>query len=198
MKKMINSAKFFCTFTKVLRVAFMIAAWICGVVAALVWLLPESAFVYDTETITFGSVSITLIPDGTVDLALLRGKLSAMLLVCTIVFVFTCMVLRVLRHILEPMEQGQPFGDAVVPNLKKLAWLSLIGGGIFEIVKLVMLALILGSRDLMAFFNPAVVQSVEVQYEMNLWFVAVFILLMLMSHIFAYGQQLQQLSDETL
>jgi hypothetical protein len=96
------------------------------------------------------------------------------------------------------MEQGQPFGDAVVPNLKKLAWLSLIGGGIFEIVKLVMLALILGSRDLMAFFNPAVVQSVEVQYEMNLWFVAVFILLMLMSHIFAYGQQLQQLSDETL
>ena len=56
----------------------------------------------------------------------------------------------------------------------------------------------LHGRDLAQYFNSAIVKNITVEYELNMWFIAGFVLLMLMSHVFAYGQQLQQLSDETL
>lgn len=198
MDKMINSARFFYTGSKVARGILNAAAWICGVVAVLVWILPGSAFLSSTETLTFGPLSLVMHPGEMADLSLVRLKLSGMLAVCTIVLAFVCRVLRVICEILEPMQEGRPFGDDVAPRMKKLAWLCLIGGGIAEIAKMLIVGMTLGGRDLMQYFNPALVQSVELQLELNLWFVGAFILLMLMSHIFAYGQQLQQLSDETL
>lgn len=42
------------------------------------------------------------------------------------------------------------------------------------------------------------IQSVNFTYRVNLWFLAGFFLLLLISHIFRYGSELQQLSDETL
>ena len=198
MDKMVNSAKFFYTGTKVARGIMNAAAWICGVVAVLVWFLPESAFFNGTETLTFGPVEIMLCPDGMLAPVWVRSKLSGMLAVCTLVFVFACKVLRVMQQILEPVQQGRPFGDDMAANIQKLAWLTLIGGGIAEIGKLAVIALSLGNRDLMGYFNASVVQSVRIRYELDLWFVVLFIFLMLMRHIFTYGQQLQQLSDETL
>ena len=44
MEKLINSSKFFHTVVKVMGKFFNIGAWICGVVAILVWFLPMSAF----------------------------------------------------------------------------------------------------------------------------------------------------------
>ncbi len=198
MDKMIKSAGFFYTVTKVSRGIMRVAAWICAVVAGLVWVFPESAFLNGTETLSFGPVSLTLIPDGMLAPVWMRSKLFAVLLLCVIAFVFAMKVLAVLQDILEPMRQGRPFEDRVAADFRKLAWLSLIGGGISEAVRLAVLALSLGNRDLMGYFNPETVQRVQLNYELNLWFVGVFILLMLMGHIFAYGQQLQQLSDETV
>ena len=42
------------------------------------------------------------------------------------------------------------------------------------------------------------IRSVTVNYTFDLGFVIVFFVLLLMSYIFSYGAQLQQLSDETL
>lgn len=198
MEKMQNTAKFFYTGSKVAHGIFNAAAWICGVVAVLVWFLPESAFWNGTESLSFGPVTITKIPDGMLAPIWVRAGIFEQLLLSFIVLFFACKMLRVIQNILEPMTQGQPFMDTVANNLKRLAWLCLIGGAVSECAKLAGIALTLGQNDLMMYFNPDVVQSVELNYELNLWFLPVFVLLMLMGHVFEYGQQLQQLSDETL
>ena len=198
MEKMINSAKFFHTGTKVAHGIFNAAAWICGVVSVLVWFLPESAFFYGTESIHLGPVTVTLIPDGMLAPILVRTGIFEEVLLCFIVLVFACRMLRIIQNILEPMTQGLPFTDTVAPNLKKLAWLCLIGGIVSELAQIASNALIFSQRELMHYFNPKLVQQVEVEYQLDMWFLPAFILLMLMSHVFAYGQQLQQLSDETL
>ena len=198
MNKMINSAKFFHTGTKVIYGIFNAAAWICGVVAVLIWFLPEETFWNATETLSFGPVAVTLKGDGMLAPEWVRLGAFEEVLLCFIVLFFACRVLLVIRGILEPMTLGQPFVDSVAPNLRKLAWLCLIGGAVSEIAKTAYMALLFGQRDLMHYFNPQIVEGVEVSYELNMWFLPVFVLLMLMSHVFAYGQQLQQLSDETL
>ena len=120
------------------------------------------------------------------------------MLLAFIILFFSCRALRILEQILHPMTLGHPFDGSFAPTLKKLAWLCLIGGGIYEIGGLAHQALVLHGRDLAQYFNSAVVKNITVEHELNMWFIAGFVLLMLMSHVFAYGQQLQQLSDETL
>lgn len=198
MDKMINSAKFFHTGAKVAYGIFNAAAWICAVVAVLIWLLPESAFLGGTESFSLGIVTIELVPDGMLAPIWVRVTAFESVLLAFIMLFVGCRALRIIQQILQPMTLGQPFDGSVAPNLKKLAWLCLIGGGIAEIGGLAYQVLVLGNRDLMHYFNPTIVKSITVDTEPDLWFVGGFVLLMLMSHVFAYGQQLQQLSDETL
>ena len=198
MEKMINGAKFFHTFVRVSCTIFNIFAWICGVAAVLVWFVPKNAFLGGKEMLSFGPVTITRNTDGVLAPEWVRLTAFEMLLLACIVLVFVCFALRVVRRILEPMSQGQPFKENVADDINKLAWICLIAGLVTEIAKTVGIALHLGQQDLMVYFNPAMVSNVEVGYSFSTWYIWVFALLMLMSHVFRYGQQLQQLSDETL
>lgn len=198
MNKMINSAKFFHIGCKVAHGIFNAAAWICGVVAALIWFLPEDAFLNGTESLSFGPVTVVLKADGMLAPIWVRTGIFEQLLLALIVLIFSCKVLKIMQNILEPMTQGQPFMETVGANLRKLAWFCLIGGFISEVATILGNALAFSQRELMHYFNPELVQSIEIDYQLNMWFLPAFILLMLMSHVFTYGQQLQQLSDETL
>ena len=42
--------------------------------------------------------------------------------------------IRFLRKILSPVKEGRPFDADVVLNLKKLAWVILIGGGVIHVL----------------------------------------------------------------
>lgn len=198
MNKMNNSAKFFHTLVKVMRGIFNAAAWICGVVAVLVWFFPKSAFTGGEETLSFGPVIITRITDGVLAPEWVRFQVFETVLLACATLVFVCFVLRILQRILEPMSQGQPFQENVSEDIKKLAWICLIGGCVMEFVKIVSIALSLGQQDLMVYFNPELVAKVELEYSFDTWFIWGFALLMLLSHVFRYGQQLQQLENETL
>ena len=52
--------------------------------------------------------------------------------------------------------------------------------------------------NLMQIFNPSVVTGIDLQYSYDISFIAVAFVLFLLAKVFAYGAQLQQLSDETL
>ena len=198
MEKLINSSKFFHTLVKVMGRFFNIGAWICGVVAVLVWFLPMSAFENVEETLSFGPVTITRITDGVLAPEWVRLGVFEVVLLAFVGLVVGYLILRVLERILQPMSQGQPFSENVALDIKKLAWISLIGGFVLEVAKIVGIALTFGRQDLMVYFNPAMVSKVELKYTLNVWFIWLFALLMLMSYVFDYGRQLQQLSDETL
>lgn len=198
MEKLINSSKFFHTLVKVMGRFFNIGAWICGVVAVLVWFLPMSAFENVEETLSFGPVTITRITDGVLAPEWVRLGVFEVVLLAFVGLLVGYLILRVLERILQPMSQGQPFSENVALDIKKLAWISLIGGFVLEVAKIVGIALTFGRQDLMVYFNPAMVSKVELKYTLNVWFIWLFALLILMSYVFDYGRQLQQLSDETL
>lgn len=103
-----------------------------------------------------------------------------------------------IREILKPMTEGKPFDSAVSANLKKLARLSISIGILYNII-------ILGEQIMMIFvYNlPELLISekithVSAMFNADLSFLIYWAIFTLLSYVFQYGQQLQQLSDETL
>ena len=106
--------------------------------------------------------------------------------------------LGVVRSILAPMKQGQPFCQSVCDDLKKLGVVSIVLGVIANIgaaAEALSMMRIYGLVDLV---GGEVIRSVRVNVEFDLTFLAVFFVLMLVRYIFQYGVELQHLSDETL
>ena len=103
-----------------------------------------------------------------------------------------------IREILLPMKEEKPFDSIVSTNLKKLARLSIVIGILYNIIIL--------SEQIMTFFVydlPSLLVSEKIAhvgglFEVDLSFLIYWAILMLLSYVFRYGEQLQQLSDETL
>lgn len=182
--------------------ALYIGAFLLTVIFALVAIgclfAPESFFHGGAESIAIGPLTITIKPDGMLAPIWVRLDTFWPILGYAILAFFICRLLRVLDRILEPMSLGRPFDPGVAPSLKKLAWFSLIGGIIYEFCTNIWPAIVLKQWNLETFFNMELIQEVSLDHSLNLWFLPIFLFLMLMSHVFRYGQQLQKLEDETL
>ena len=114
----------------------------------------------------------------------------------------TCLIYRVfiksIRQIIMPMKEGLPFQGIVSENLKKLAVYTVILGIVSNIMDCVNLALTLHCYDLTRILINKSISHVTVMHEFDLSFLALGAVLLLLSYVFRYGEELQQLSDETL
>lgn len=198
MKKMINTARN-------LDIMAKAAYWVCvagtailSIAAIVVMFLDDTLFWNATTSLSMGLVNLELISDGMPAPDAVRSNFISGLLVCVIVLIFTCMVIRVIRNILEPMSQGKPFTSSVSKNLHKLAVIFLLAGAFSEISFVILTMLTYNNFHMEDLFNSNLVSGITVEYTIDLWFVVVFIILQLMSYVFKYGEELQQLSDETL
>lgn len=106
--------------------------------------------------------------------------------------------IHLLRGILKPMKQGQPFQSTIGTNLKKLGWLSLVGGGVLSALQLAMARLVVHGYDLKHLLVNDKISDVTCKFTFDAGFLLVAAVCFLLSYIFTYGAQLQQLSDETL
>lgn len=116
-------------------------------------------------------------------------------LVC-IVFALFCV--KCVREILKPMTQGEPFHSTVSANLKKLAKYSLISGLTANLIKILNATLAVASYDLTSVLLSDKITHISFNVPFDADFLVVGAVLLLASYIFRYGEQLQQLSDETL
>ena len=112
--------------------------------------------------------------------------------------VFSCYAIRVLKQIFHPMSQGLPFTGSVSRSIRKIAWVQLIYGIIGIVLQMITNIIFYKSLDIASLFNPEKVTSCSLSIVSDGSFLVWFVLLLLLSHIFRYGEQLQQLSDETL
>ena len=103
--------------------------------------------------------------------------------------------IRIIRHILAPMKEGQPFSRGISADFKKLGWF-VIGCGILYNVFDLFLKNLLAFRLLPVMSEGPV--SVGIEHQVDLTFLIIAFILFLCSYIFRYGEELQQLSDETL
>ena len=96
------------------------------------------------------------------------------------------------------MIEKEPFHETLAINLKRLAWLVLIDGLLKEGYELINSIFIRRYIDWNTLFYNEYITGVQIDYTFNTTFIIFAIALYMLSHVFKYGQELQQLSDETL
>ena len=103
-----------------------------------------------------------------------------------------------IREILNPMKEEKPFDSIVSTNLKKLAKLSINLGIFYNIIILSEQVLAVFVYDLPGLLISEKITHVGGMFHIDLTFLIYWAILLLLSYVFRYGEQLQQLSDETL
>jgi len=105
---------------------------------------------------------------------------------------------KAIRNILAPMKNGEPFHNTVSINLKKLAnYVCSLGIGI-NLKEIIGNILMVKAYDLNLLLLSEKISHVEFMFVFDFSFLVVYGVLLLLSYIFRYGEELQQLSDETL
>ena len=102
------------------------------------------------------------------------------------------------REILHPMTEEKPFDSIVSTNLRKLARLSINLGVLYNIIILSEQIMTVFVYDLPGLLVSDKITHVSGMFNVDLTFLIYWAVLLLLSYIFRYGEQLQQLSDETL
>ena len=103
-----------------------------------------------------------------------------------------------IRQILQPMKEEKPFASIVSTNLKKLANLSIRLGILANIIILTEQILTVFVYDLPGLLVSEKITHVGGVFTVDLSFLICWACLLLLSYVFRYGEELQQLSDETL
>ena len=103
-----------------------------------------------------------------------------------------------IREILKPMKEEKPFDSIVSTNLKKLANLSINLGILANIIILTEQIMAVFVFDLPGLLISEKITHVSGMFEVDLTFLIYWAILMLLSYVFSYGENLQQLDDETL
>ena len=103
-----------------------------------------------------------------------------------------------IREILNPMKEEKPFDTIVSTNLKKLAKLSINLGILGNIIILSEQIMTVFVYDLPGLLVSEKITHVGGMFNVDLTFVVYWAILLLLSYVFRYGEELQQLSDETL
>ena len=103
-----------------------------------------------------------------------------------------------IRNILQPMTEEKPFDSAASIHLKKLAKLSIRIGILWNIILLSEMIVMVFVYDLPALLLSDKISYVGSNFTVDLSFLIYWAIFTLLSYVFQHGQQLQQLSDETL
>ena len=103
-----------------------------------------------------------------------------------------------IREILCPMKQEKPFDSIVSTNLRKLARLSITLGILYNIIILSEQIMTVFVYDLPSLLLSEKISHVGGMFSVDLTFLICWASLLLLSYVFRYGEELQQLSDETL
>ena len=102
------------------------------------------------------------------------------------------------RGILQPMTEDKPFDSSASINLKKLAKFSIRIGILWNIIKLSEMIVMVFVYDLPGLLLSEKISHISGMFQVDLTFLIYWAVFTLLSYVFQHGQQLQQLSDETL
>lgn len=203
MDKMMNTARKMDKAFHVLFVALQIAFVACfvglGIIAVgLIFKLPPEMIGTGYATVDFGMVEFELAAACTPDYkkVLFVAGMQIMLMLPILHLGKKC-VLRI-RDILSPMKEGAPFHAAVGENLKKLAIHTLELGVIINCMRMLGQAFAVHGYQLQQLLLSDNILKATFRYSFDLSFLLIAAALYLLSCVFRYGQELQQLSDETL
>ena len=151
---------------------------------------------YATATLDF--VTFTVADAYMPDHRIIWCQVAMELFLTLICLVPTHFSIKAIRNILSPMKNGEPFHNTVSLNLKKLARYACSLGIGLNLLKIISQILLIKAFDLNLLLLSERIPKVQFKFVFDLSFLFVAGILLLLSYIFQYGEQLQQLSDETI
>lgn len=203
MEKIQSTSKKIDVVFRVIQIAVTVAA-----VALLIGLAIIGAyFIFDLrpdqvgtgyEMLEFGFLELELTEAASPNPDRLLSVTAADFIMGFLLMLLAGLYFKSIRRILTPMKEGRPFHGTAAAELKRLAILTLIMGAVMNCTELVSQVLLVNCYDLKHLFLSDAIASVTVNYTFDLSFVLEAAILLLLSYIFHCGEELQQLSDETL
>ena len=126
-------------------------------------------------------------------------SLSALDLLSAVVTVpFACWEIRVLQRIFRPVGEGRPFCGELSPALRRLAWVNLIYGVVHVAAEEFSAWGTARVLDVASLFDMSKVSDVRMNVRVDGSFLVGFVVTLLLSFVFQYGEKLQRQDDETL
>lgn len=203
MNQLKSTAKKLDTFFRVLNIFLKIGIVCCLVsigIIAVGYLFDLSPYTIGTgyNSMKLGRLDITIAENYAPDEWYVLALLSVSFIIAIVCLLIARRCCTCVRDILHPMTQGEPFHNTISLNLKKLAKYSLILFIILECMELVTTSMFIRGYHLLDLLLSDKITHVTFRPEIDFTFLIVAAVLYLLSYIFQYGEQLQQLSDETL
>jgi hypothetical protein len=203
MKKLTQTAKRLDIFFRIFQIASNIA-WVGSLVgvgiAALgvCFRLDPNMVGTGYNSLELGFAELEVAADFAPDERMVLIQVGVVLALCAVFMLVAWKGCKEIRNILAPMIQGEPFQGIVGQGLKKLARYSIALGIIGNVTILAEQIFTTFIFDLSALLLSEKISHISFNYEIDLTFLVVAAVLLLTSYIFRYGEELQQLSDETL
>ncbi len=149
-------------------------------------------------SLDFGSIRFQIAPE-----ALQSGSAGSIYFLSTLLvglgaLAVYMLMIRNVRALLAPMKEGLPFDSAVAHSFRNLGWLTIAQGILTLIQSGLLQGSILKAYNLAELFLNENINAVTTYYNFDFTFVIAALVFFGLSYIFHYGQELQQLSDETL
>lgn len=201
-EKMIRLAGKLDTLFRVLQriatIAMLVALIVMAVLTLVNWVNPNAVIGEGFQTVDFDTITLQLLPQYALSNREILTFAWAVMLPAAACAVLWCHAFGCIRRILAPMKQGDPFRPEAADHIRRLAFVSLGLGAVQNIGAAVSTGLLFGIYDLHHLADGDPIVSITANYSLDLTCVIGFFLLLLISCIFRYGAELQQLSDETL
>lgn len=148
--------------------------------------------------LTLGSVKVGILPEQAPSVTYTNMRFFIGTLVMFSITIFVLYGMKIVREILKPMKEGLPFDESISKNLRNLGTMTLIGGGIWSITKVIVDTTTFRYYQISELFRPEMITKVELSVSLDTTFLVIAAVIFLLSYIFQYGAELQKLSDETL
>jgi len=203
MNRLCSTAKKLDIFFRILQIATMIAIVCCGVGIVLIGAfyifdLPPEAIGTGYNTFEVGVLELTLAAGiGPSEGTVIKYLAIEILLTAGCLYMARLCVFCI-RKILAPMKEGLPFHAEASRCLNSMAKYSLVLGLAFNAIRLLEVCMLVREYDLHSLLLNDRITHVTLNYGFDIGFLIVAAVLLLLSYVFRYGQELQQLSDETL
>ena len=178
---------------QVAGIILLVSIGIC-IIAQFVDKLPMA----ELTSVSVSDVELTFKEPMLIDSSKAVIEMVVTLVVALLVIGITCYMIKLLRKVLAPMIVGQPFDGTVSKNIKKLGIAVIVNGLAIDVVESVMSSMAFYMYDIAELIASDNISKIMVNSELSLDSVLVGVLVIMLSHVFRYGEQLQQQADETL
>ena len=203
MKNLTDTVKTMDSICKVLsilaHIGFVAAIVALGIIAAaFIFNLTPDMLGIDYSSTTIGTLELVVAKNAMPDIKLILAQVAVDLVLSLVVTFLLIRGIRCIRAILQRMEEGTPFFQSVGDHLQLLAKYCIILGIADNAGSIISTVLWKIHFNLETLLLSDKIIAANISVPLDATFLLAGAILLLLSYVFRHGEQLQQLSDETL